>query len=194
MPSPDTESDRILIERLKSGHSEALAELFERHYRVVLAVAFRILRDRGEAEDLMQEVFLEVYRDIDRFDPARGTVRTWLLQYVYHRSLNRKKFLQRRGFYDFAEPSPRPGLTAPPEVALDTSEAMLRSGLEQLNERERRTIEMACFEGLTLKEISQRTKEALSNTRNHYYRGLKKLRALLFRTRESTEEIGRGKR
>lgn len=190
----DTEFDRILIERLRSGHSEALAELFERHYRVVLAVAFRILRDRGEAEDLMQDVFLEIYRDVDRFDPARGTVRTWLLQYAYHRSLNRKKFLQRRGFYDFAELGPTAGAVAPPEVAPSRLEAMLRSGIKQLSEPERRTIEMACFEGLTLKEISERTKEALSNTRNHYYRGLKKLRALLFGTRESTEEIGRARR
>ena len=103
MPSLRKESDEALIDRLKSGNAEALAELFDRYSRVVFSVASRILRDRGEAEDLMQDVFLEIYRDVARFDPVRGSVRTWLLQYAYHRSLNRKKYLQRRGFYEFGE-------------------------------------------------------------------------------------------
>jgi RNA polymerase sigma-70 factor (ECF subfamily) len=160
----------------------------------VLAVAFRILRDRGEAEDLMQEVFLEIYRDVGRFDPARGSVRTWILQYAYHRSLNRRKFLQKRGFYDVARSDSIGSSISPPEVALHMSEAMLRSAIEQLSERERKTIEMACLEGLTLREISERTEEALANTRNHYYRGLKKLRALLFRARKKAEDIDRAPR
>jgi RNA polymerase sigma-70 factor (ECF subfamily) len=194
VPSLHKESDEAIIERLRSGNAEALAELFDRHSRVVLSVASRILRDRGEAEDLMQDVFLEIYRDSAKFDPARGSVRTWLLQYAYHRSLNRKKYLQRRGFYEFGEPGPASPVARPEELAGRDSEELLRSGIEQLNEKERRTIEMACFEGMTFREISERTSEALANTRNHYYRGLKKLRALLFRTQRTNEEIGRARR
>ena len=193
MPSLQKESDEALIGRLKSGNADALAELFDRHSRVVFSVASRILRDRGEAEDLMQDVFLEIYRDAVRFDPARGSVRNWLLQYAYHRSLNRKKYLQRRGLYDFGEARAESVAARSEEVPGWDSEELLRSGIEQLNERERRTIEMVCFEGLTLREISERTREALVNTRNHYYRGLKKLRAV-FRAQETNEEIGRARR
>jgi len=194
LPSLRKESDEALIDRLKSGNAEALAELFDRYSRVVFSIASRILRDRGEAEDLMQDVFLEIYRDVARFDPVRGSVRTWLLQYAYHRSLNRKKYLQRRGFYEFGEARVESAAAPSEEIPRCDSEELLRSGIEQLNERERRTIEMVCFEGLTLREISERTREALANTRNHYYRGLKKLRALLFRAHETNEEIGRARR
>src|SRR5262249_6080803 len=157
-------------ERLRSGNAEALAELFNRHSRVVWSVASRILRDRGEAEDLMQDVFLEIYRDAAKFDSSRGSMRTWLLQYVYHRSLNRKKYLQRRGFYDFGGPGTESAAARLKEPTSPDSEELVRSGIEQLNERERRIIELACFEGMTLREISEQTNEALANTRNHYYR------------------------
>jgi len=194
LPSLHKESDEALIECLSSGNAEALAELFNRFSRVVWTVAFRILRDRSEAEDLMQDVFLEIYRDAAKFDPSRGTVRTWLLQYAYHRSLNRKKYLQRRGLYDFGESGKESAATRSKDVAERDSEELIRAGLEQLNAKERRTIEMACFEGMTLREISEKTSEALVNTRNHYYRGLKKLRALLFRAQETKGEIGRARR
>jgi RNA polymerase sigma-70 factor (ECF subfamily) len=194
LPALHKESDEALIEYLRSGNAEALAELFDRHSRVVFGVAFRILRDRGEAEDLMQDVFLEIYRDAARFDPVRGSVRTWLLQYAYHRSLNRKKYLQRRSFYEFSEARAESAAARSEDVPGRNAEELLRSGIEQLNERERRTIEMVCFEGLTLREISERTREALANTRNYYYRGVKKLRALLFRAPKTNEEIGRARR
>ena len=194
MPSLHKESDEALIQVLKSGNAEALAELFDRYSRVVFTVASRILRDRSEAEDLMQDVFLEIYRDAARFDPVRGSVRTWLLQYAYHRSLNRKKYLHRRGFYAFGEARAELAASRSEEVPGRNAEELLRSGIEQLNERERRTIEMVCFEGLTLREISERTREALANTRNYYYRGVKKLRALLFRAHKTNEEIGRARR
>ena len=168
------------MERLKLGHDHVLAELFNRHYRIVLAVAFRILRDRGEAEDLMQEVFLQTYRDAEKFDPSRGSVRTWLLQYAYHRSLNRKKYLLKRDFYTGAgDPAAWRERSSVAPVAINT-QAQIQAGLEQLSEKERRTIELACIEGMTLREVAERQGEALPNTRNHYYRGLKKLRALLF--------------
>ena len=93
-------TDEDLLQQLRDGVADALAILFDRHYRQVYSVARRILRDSGEAEDLMQEVFLEVYRDAEKFDPARGSVKTWILQYAYHRSLNRWKYLKLRGHYD----------------------------------------------------------------------------------------------
>ena len=91
-----TRTDEELMEELKRGRQEALGLLFDRYYRLVFSVALKILRDRGEAEDLMQEVFIEIYRRIEVFNPAKGSAKTWILQYAYHRSLNRQKYLALR--------------------------------------------------------------------------------------------------
>src|SRR5438445_12437633 len=98
-----TRSDEDLMRLLQGNSQEALAVLFERYYRLVLHTGMGILRDRSEAEDVMQDVFLEIYRDAAKFDPGRGKLRTWLLQYAYHRSLNRRKYLATRGFYERPE-------------------------------------------------------------------------------------------
>jgi RNA polymerase sigma-70 factor (ECF subfamily) len=93
-------SDEDLVLQIRSGQMDALAVLFDRHCRLVFSVGHRILQDSGEAEDLMQEVFLEVFRDAGKFDPARGSVESWILQYANHRSLNRCQHLQHRGLSD----------------------------------------------------------------------------------------------
>ena len=85
-------TDEDLLEQLRSGVADALAVLFDRHCPLVFSVAHRILQDSGEAEDLMQEVFLEIYRDAGKFDPARGSVKDWILQYASDRSLNRYRY------------------------------------------------------------------------------------------------------
>lgn len=180
-----TRTDEELMEELKRGRQEALGFLFDRYYRLVFSVALKILRDRGEAEDLMQEVFIEIYRRIEVFNPDKGSAKTWILQYAYHRSLNRQKYLALRNFYDQTE-----------ETDLESHEfahsmkgwngltyqdwgQMIEKGLQTLTERERRTLDLAYFQGLLLKEIAVQMEEPLSNIRNHYYRGLKKLRSFL---------------
>src|SRR5262245_46166776 len=93
-------SDETLMEEIQQGRSDGLAMLFNRYYRLVFHVARRILRDRGEAEDLMQNVFIEVYRKANLYDPTKGSVKSWLMQYAYHLSFNRRKYLSLRSFYD----------------------------------------------------------------------------------------------
>jgi len=170
------------MEHLKSGIDDALALLFERYYRLVVSVALEILHDRGEAEDLMQDVFFEIYRAIDNFNPAKGTARTWILQYAYHRSLNRRHYLNLRHFYDRQDISElevlEPGYSADTWNGLTFEEwsSIIRQGLSKLNERQRTTLELACFHGLLLSEIADRMNESQANVRHYYYRGLKKLR------------------
>src|SRR5204863_3181836 len=81
----------------------ALAVLFDRYQRLIFKVALKILRDSGEAEDVMQSVFLEIMRVATQFDPQRGSTKVWLLQYAYHRSMNRRQLLIIRHFYDNAD-------------------------------------------------------------------------------------------
>src|SRR5690242_6274584 len=92
-------TDEDVIQRMREGDPDALPVLFDRFYRFVLKVALTILRDPCEAEDLMQDVFLEIFKRAAQFDPARGSAKTWILQYAYHRSLSRRQYLALRGYY-----------------------------------------------------------------------------------------------
>src|SRR6266851_2256597 len=178
-------SDEDVMERLRKGDPDALPVLFDRFYRLVLRIASRILRDPGEAEDLMQDVFLELFNKAAQFDPSRGSAKTWILQYAYHRSLSRRQYLALRNFYDRRQISEREvsesnsgdaswrGLTFP------EWRRVIEQGLATLTQKQRKTLELACFDGLLLSEIAERTKETLPNVRHHYYRGLEGLRKFL---------------
>lgn len=85
---------------VQRGDGDAFAVLFDRYNRLVLTVAVKILRDAAEAQEVTQNVFLEFYRSAKRFDPARGTLKVWLLQFAYHRSINRRNYLLLRQFYN----------------------------------------------------------------------------------------------
>ena len=172
------------MEILQAGSQEALSVLFERYYRLVFHTAAGIIRNHSEAEDVMQDVFLEIYRDAAKFDPKRGKLRTWLLQYAYHRSLNRRKYLATRGFYEHVEARDRHAEGSVPvhyRNGLSTHDwsTTIHKGMRLLKPKERQAIELACFEGLLLREIAENLPDSLPNVRNHYYRGLKKLRGFL---------------
>jgi RNA polymerase sigma-70 factor, ECF subfamily len=194
--SPPTESpvtpyrlqsctDEELMEQLRIGQADALAVLFDRHYRLVFSVALRILHDHGEAEDLMQEVFLEIYRKVEAYDPDKGNAKTWILQYAYHRSLNRQKYLSVRNFYDGRQDSDLMQWELPQSpngwngLSYNDWAQVLEKAMSSLSEKERRILDLAYFQGLPLKEIAAQIREPLGNVRNHYYRGLKKLRDFL---------------
>src|SRR5262245_55384564 len=99
-----TVEDEILLTQVHSGHTEALGVLFERYFRLVFDTARRILRNRREAEDLVQDVFLEIHKKAGLYNAQKGSVKIWILQYAYHRSINRKKYLSLRGYYDASIP------------------------------------------------------------------------------------------
>jgi RNA polymerase sigma-70 factor, ECF subfamily len=76
------QSDEALMAHLQAGHADVLAIIFDRYYRLVLSVGLKILRDVGEAEDLMQNVFLKIFKSAVQFGPSRGTLKVWILHYV----------------------------------------------------------------------------------------------------------------
>jgi RNA polymerase sigma-70 factor, ECF subfamily len=172
-------ADEDLVADMHRPDSGALDALFHRYIRLVRRVAVDILRDEGEAEDVTQEVFLEIYRKAHQYDPSRGAVRVWLLQYAYHRSLRRKDALRRRASYrgepldalERAVEGRRQGLTR------QESQWVVRAALAQLTERQRRTLELACLEEKSLREVAQRLRVSLGCARHYYYRGLARLRA-----------------
>ena len=187
-------SDEDVVERMCQGYSDALPILFDRFYRLVLKIASRILRDPGEAEDVMQDVFFEIFNKATQFDPAKGSVKRWILQYAYHRSLSRRQYLALRNFYGRHQIDEREvsesnsGNASWRGLTFQEWKRAIEQGLATLNENQRETLELVCFEGLLLSEIAERTKETLANVRHHYYRGLEGLRTFLH-----VSEAGNGK-
>jgi RNA polymerase sigma-70 factor (ECF subfamily) len=177
----------LLVDSMQRGNANALSVLFDRYHRLVFSVAHRVLHDRGEAEDLTQDVFIEIYRKAHLYNSSKGSVRIWILQYAYHRSFNRRKYLSLRSFYDASPTTALAHLELGGEQSgrdgMSTEEwrELLQGGMQVLNDKERQIVGLIAFEGLTVREASERMAESYGNSRNHYYRALKKLRGFLDR-------------
>lgn len=171
--------------RVQSGDSGSLEFLFQRYCRLVLKVAQTIVRDHGEAEDVVQEAFFYLYKKSTLFDGSKGSVKNWILQIALHRALDRKAHLARRGFY-LGTDIRSLGDTLMGETDLDREigakldRRQLQKAFEQLPQIQRLTLELYYFEGLDLREISEKFQESLGNTRHHFYRGLERLRKNAF--------------
>jgi RNA polymerase sigma-70 factor (ECF subfamily) len=182
-------SDEHLLAQLRQSNHNALAHLFRRYARMVRAVAYRILRDWAEADDLLQEVFLFIFSKCALFDAGRGSARSWIVQVTYHRAIDRRRHLASRRFYSSAELDET--LLTIDEPMSDTSfyersiegtlgVEMLRRIEEALSSDQRKTMLLYFFEGYTFDEIAGRIGQTVGIVRNHYYRGLEKIRKLVF--------------
>jgi RNA polymerase sigma-70 factor (ECF subfamily) len=177
-------ADAELMAALRATCGDALGTLVRRYTRLVHRVASGILRDAGEAEDVTQEVFFEIYRKAHLYDPARGSVRVWLLQYAYHRSLRRRDALRRRAAWR-GEPleaiETRPvgahAVTMRPGLSREECRWVIDAGLAELPPRQRITLELTCFHGLTLADVAAQLRVSLGSARHYYYRGIARLRA-----------------
>jgi RNA polymerase sigma-70 factor (ECF subfamily) len=179
-PFPTT-SDEDLVLQAEAGNRTAVTLLFDRYSAQIFNIGLRILRDRGEAEDLVQEVFLGLFAKVKGFDPRKGYGRTWIIQIAYRRAFDRRIYLARRKFYaganiDELENTLPSGVKLEEQIANSVRTQQLRSTFSELSDKQRRTLHLYFFEGLTLREISERTGESLDNARHFYYRGLERLR------------------
>jgi RNA polymerase sigma-70 factor (ECF subfamily) len=180
--------DEDLMRALRMGCNDALAVLFERHSPLVFRIARSILRDDGEAEETVQRVFLDVFKAANQFNSERGSFKTWLLQYAYHRGIDRRNHLQANRFYSREELDD----LAPAElfygaghlICLPPQEVvcLVEQVLGILESRQRRVIELTYFEGMTAEEIAKKTGDTPSSVRHNLYRGLAKLRGVLLET------------
>lgn len=178
-------SDELLLEQVRDGAKEALGVLFRRHARSVRNVAYRILRNEAEADDLVQEVFLFVFRKAALFDVAGGAARSWIFRVAYHRAFDRRRYLTSRHFYSIKELEDTAFRLADhreePQFHELSIEGIFGKELTarfnaRLTAEQRETIQLFFFEGYALKEIAELTGRSLVNVRNHYYRGLERLR------------------
>ncbi len=177
--------DEELMAELRQGHHDSIAVILDRYQRLVWSIAEKILHDEGEAEDIVQTVFLELFQKVELFDPERGTLKVWLSQMAYARSINRRYHLQRRRFYSQVEVDEQTltqcSDSLAPMLRLNASESsqLVREVLDLLGPKQRTAVELIVIEGLTFDELAARMNESLSNAKHHYYRGVMKLRERL---------------
>ena len=184
--APDQPTDDELLCRVCEGDREALAYLFRRYGRIVRGVAYKVLRDSSEADDLLQDIFLLVQRLCGTFDASKGSARFWILQMTYRRAISRRRYLASRHFYthlDLDQAANRMGdagsVSDGPESSMNETldrREVLQSCFTGLSQSQRQTLHLFFFEGYTFEEIAATLGQTVGNARNHYYRGLEKLR------------------
>jgi RNA polymerase sigma-70 factor (ECF subfamily) len=184
-PEERCPSDEDVMARLQANDSNALEILFDRYARLVFNIARRIVLDAGEAEDVVQEAYFYLYKKSLLFDGSKGSVKAWILQIAVHRALDRKSHLARRGFYagtdiESLDDNLLGETDLDREIGAKLNREQLERAFEQLPEIQRVTLELFYFEGLELREISERLNEPLGNSRHHFYRGLERLRKSAF--------------
>lgn len=173
-------SDDVLACRLQSADADAFSVFFTRYASLVRRIAYSILRDHAEVEDVTQTVFWDIHRAIGNYDAGKGSLRTWLQQYAYHRALNHKKSLEQRGFYRNSGLEAAEEFAAPRRTMFSAETAhAIRQALAMLNNDQRITLQLIFLEGLEMSDVAERLGQDVTNIRHHYYRGLRKLRDIL---------------
>jgi RNA polymerase sigma-70 factor (ECF subfamily) len=178
--SPDVEADdRELIRRVAGGDRTALGLLYDRYAPIVLALGQKILRSRREAEDLLQDVFLEAWRQAGDYEPARGSVRTWIVLRARSRALDRCRNAWSRAVP--LEDSAEKGEEGAVDPTLQADHERLRRVFVTLPEEQQKVLELGYFEGLSSSEIAERLGVPIGTVKSRVAAAMAKLRAALVR-------------
>jgi RNA polymerase sigma-70 factor (ECF subfamily) len=176
-------ADQAALARIARGDDRAFAELYDRHVRLVFSLALRILQQQADAEDVVQEVFAQVWRQAGRYDPGRGAVAGWLLMLARSRAIDRLR--ARRARPETAEEPDAaesvPDLTARQDLELLSAEQVvrLRLALERLPEAQRVALELAYYQGLTHTEVAAQLNEPLGTVKTRIRQAVITLRESL---------------
>jgi RNA polymerase sigma-70 factor (ECF subfamily) len=182
-------SDESLLALICTGDRNALELLFHRHARVVRGVAYQVLRDPAEADDLLQDIFLLIHRICTTFDASKGSARHWILQMTYRRAISRRRYLTSRRFYQWVDIDQSAeelcDTQATVERLNDSIDGMRRTkaldeAFGSLSEDQRQTLRLYFFEGYALEEIAAKLGQSRGNVKHHYFRGLERLRRHVF--------------
>lgn len=185
-----TIDDLALVRRMAAREEAAVAELYDRFGGLLLAISRRILGGAAEAEEVLQEAFLQAWLQAERYDPARSSVSTWLVLIVRSRALDRLRSRQARDRATLAaEAEPRAGDASSASEAYvfhGERRERVREVLAELPVEQRQVLELAFYEGLSQSEIATRTGAPLGTVKTRALLGMKKLRQSL---REEIREL-----
>jgi len=189
-PAAESQAEDVAcLQRLAGGDDSAAVGLYDRHARPVYSLILRIVGEESEAEDVLQEVFAQAFRQTARYDPSRGPVAAWLLMMARSRSIDRVR--ARRARPDARTPDAYRVIDETPAAMPDAASAMLdaeqvrlvRDALGELPLLQRVAIELAYYEGLSHAEIANRLEQPLGTVKTRIRLGLLKLRDALAEAR-----------
>ena len=178
---PSKASDDDLLHAIARNDETALAAIYDRYRLILFGLILRILHDREEAEDCLQEVFLQVWRRARNFDQSRGRAFTWLVTIARSRALDRLRAAGSRSrLATEVAQAPHEEMGDASEEAMQSEQgAIVREALAELPEEQRRALLLAYFEGLTQTEIAERLGDPLGTVKTRMRSGMIKLRELL---------------
>jgi len=171
-----------LVQAVAGGDQRALHSLYEQTYRIVFTLIVRITADRETAEEVMLDVFYEVWRKASSYDPANGSVVGWIMNLARSRAIDRLRFDQRKKRVNAYPDSLRPttDMVDPQQACLFEEQGrLLRNALEVLTSDERNAIETAFFSELTYEETAMKLNQPLGTVKTRIRSGLGKLRDAL---------------
>jgi len=174
MQAPDHRDDAALVARLRAGDQSAMADLYDRYSGVVYGVALRVLANATAAEDVVQEVFLQLWRNPQSFDAERGRLAPWLAVIARNRAIDHLR--KRPAEDDISELPISTGVDLESDAARKFAVDKVRGVLSALPQDQRKALEMAFFEGMTHTEIAGKTGEPLGTIKTRIRTGLLALR------------------
>jgi len=173
-------ADRRAVRRLAGGDGNGLAELYDRHARLLYSLAFRILRESAETEDVLQDVFSQAWRQAARFDTSRGTVAGWLITMTRSRALDRLRRRRARpedpDVGDLVSEQVSKGQDVDVQLVTNEEAERVRDALAALGDDLRVPIELAYYEGLSQSEIAAALQVPLGTIKTRMRQALRRLR------------------
>lgn len=175
-----------LVRAMAAGDHDAFARFYDRYAPLVFPFVLRIVRDRADAADVLQDVFWEAWRNAGTYDPARGTPEAWLVVRARTRALDRTRSVRRRAatfvapLDDATSPAPPAGAGDPARHAQDRQ--LVATALARLPEPQREVIELAYYAGLTQSEIAERLEQPLGTVKTRIRLALARLREVVATT------------
>jgi RNA polymerase sigma-70 factor (ECF subfamily) len=176
--------DAALVERVVRRDASALGELYDRHHRLLFSLILRVLRDRGEAEDVLQEVFVRVWERAETYAPPLGGPSAWLVRIARNRAIDRLRSRQVRAHVsETIDSSPREARVAAPDpesmAQASESRRAILAALDALPPEQRRLVDAAYFEGYTQAELAEKFGLPLGTVKTRIRTAMQALRALL---------------
>ncbi len=184
-PEQQLVAEIALLRRVAQGDRVGFEELYDRFSGVLFSTAYRVLNNQEAAEDVLQDVFVQIWEKAPLYDPARGKPMTWAVTLTRNKAIDRLRSTQRRSRLQddvqresetFEQFDDRSSFDA---LASGETSKMVREAIQKLSKDQREAIELAFFSSLTQTEISERLKEPLGTIKARIRRGMLRLRDLL---------------
>jgi RNA polymerase sigma-70 factor, ECF subfamily len=182
-------ADEGLLLRLQREDREALGILYRRYARIIYSICLRILKDQTEAQDVVHEVFLSLYRRCKSFDPEKGAARSWIIQLAYSKCFDWRSYLISRHPYRHEDSVTEENKHSSTVVSLKSDpdpayfvlwNARMVLAFKNLSREQQKALHLFYFQGYTFQEIADTLGCSYGNAKHHVYRGIERLRSNLF--------------